>query len=259
MNSSKVLDGVGKETVNFVFENHRQLVKMAAILSAAELLVWWIFPVGILFEIVEALLAPCFYAIFAISIHRWIIIDEMTFPPAINGRVWYFVGAILLEGLIVGLAFAVWAAPGILIGVLSKNVIIYGLVMAVSAVVMLVFAMWFISRMITVYPHIAVAPMRTFRMGSGFEISKEPVWEIAKRLLVFGVITAVLAAVIGVMTPEGIVNKLSAIGQRTVLAPVAYLYLLAGYAPIPFFVALASFVYRRILDDMRQQVAVQTT
>ncbi|NOX83225.1 MAG: hypothetical protein GXP06_09625 [Alphaproteobacteria bacterium] len=255
MYSDDVLEGVGKEAAFFVFENFRSLLKMAVILAAVEASVWWLLPVAAISEILQSLTGTIFYAVFAIAIHRWIILGELNFPPAIDLRILYFVGVMIVEGLALGAVILGGVGPGLLIGVLIGSGALVVILMIVLVPVFLVCGVWLISRLITVYPHIAVSSLNSFQLSSGWELSKEPVWQIAKRVLLFLVCTGVPILLIVSIMPETVGENAATIGERTIWAPFTFLVLLVGYAPIPFFVALASFVYRRLFDDLKAQIA----
>ena len=255
-----VLNGVGREAVAFVFQNYKKLALYAAALSLIEIIFWLLLPAGALTEIVQFLVSTYLYAVFAIMIHRWILLDEVALKARYNKRVLYFVGMIIAEVIVLTLVGVAVFVPVMLVIGLFFSFGVGGFVpvvlMTVGAAAIAACAVFIIARLIAVFPNLAVTKPEKLSLDTillSIALSKGATLEIGKRLVVFFLGAFLVLLPIDWLASVVLAEMSDGIGQRALLSPVAYLYMLLAYAPIPFFVALASFVYRRLVDDLQRK------
>lgn len=254
MKPSEILDGVAAEAARFALANIRQLLKIAAILAAVELLLWLLLPANMLSEALKTLMNLALSAVFAITIHRLIILGEFRFPPAVDRRVLFFLGVMIAESSVIGVAFVATFAPVLAAGAMTGSSVLTLILVITLTLVLMGAALWIISRLLTVYPHIAVTPQINLQISSAWALSREPVWEIAKRILLYFVCATALYVPLIMLFPQTS-DDAPTIGQKALQATFMFATLVASYIIISFFVSLASFVYRRLVDDLERQVA----
>lgn len=226
-------------------------------IRVAELLFRLLAPATPVTEAVGVAMQAYCAAVFAILIHRWILLGEIDIRAALGRRAVFFVGLAFAEAILIALAPLVVFIPVAPIGGVVTD--LFGRAVVLTAGVYLAFAATAAAAVIVtacfiaVFPALAATRLEKLSFNtvrSGVEAGRRAVWETAKRLVVFGVAALAFLLVAGAVMPDPPADPGDG-GAAHML--VAYLGTVLSYAPLAFFVALASFIYRRFIEELQAQ------
>ncbi len=242
MYSPNLLHGVGVEALWFVRSNIGVVLRYGAALALVETLIWILLPQAenFLLPVISTVLT----AAFAVSLHRRILTEDARFPPRTDGRLLLFILVGLAQSFGVGLL-----AAGIGLGIVFS---FRGGVGIASGVVLFAacFAaiLWFLSRTLMFFPHLAVTPTGSVQLGSVWQMSHDLTASIAIRLAVFSGATMAVFTVLGMATSTLFTE--TTIERRLVSSLPYFLESVLIYLVTACFVALASLIYRRAINEI---------
>jgi len=251
--SDGVLDGVGKDTLSFIENNFKQLAILGVIPFSVEATLWLLLGENGALDIAAALVNIAMYAIFAIAVHRYILLGVHSIIPPLDSRLLLFGLMVVGENILLGLAMVGLLAP-VFLGIISMDGggRIFVPILFLPFVLSIVFAVLAITaRFLTVFPHIAITPPEKQSISAAFKMSKGLLFPIALRLFALSV-PIVGASFIFVLIPYlNAVDGAENFGHRLFHFPAALINFSINYAMVLVFVVLASLVYRRLTDDLR--------
>ena len=115
-------------------------------------------------------------------------------------------------------------------------------------------ALLIIARLIVVFPTIAVTKLEKLSFQSvraGYEVTNGSALEISKRLAIFFAASVLFFVLVDFLSPYDALPDADGFIWEVLRFSFSYLEFLLSYAPIPLFVALASFIYRRFTFDLQ--------
>lgn len=251
-----VLNGVGREAADFVFQNYKKLALYAAAFSLIDMIFWWLLPAGTLSAVIQYMLWAYLYTVFAIMIHRWILLDEVMFRAGADKRVLFFFVMLVVEVNMNNFVIGVFWAPFALIKSDAINMSIVWALVGVALLAAGMGVLWLVARLTTVFPNLVVVKSEKLSLNAiilGYRLSKGAAWEIIKRLVVFWLLGRLLRSVLGFLQPYDEEQSAAGLAQEVVWSLFDYLHTWLAFALLPFFVALASFIYRRLVDDLQRK------
>lgn len=253
--SPGVLDGVHREVFDFLSANLGALLRYGAILTLVELVIWVVLPMSLWF--IELIPSVLFVAMFAIAIHRALLMGDRRIPTLLDIRILIFIVAGVVQMLFAGAAIVVAAAGALLILLfvilflpLSELPLPPYFPLATMLIVLVPSATLALSKTILYFPHIAITPQHKLSMPSVWELTRGVVLQISKHLFPYILLLALVGRFFSQINENADVASFM---TRLVAAPAEGIYYLFYYLATAVMATLASVIYRRLTDDLRQR------